>query len=227
MLKRVEFVVIIVSQYLIRTLGRVFMFFMARIEVVGKYNAESSGRPILVISNHKSYYDPLVIACSFPLFSKVYPLRFIAWDKFFQKFFSRMAFRAMGSYPACYGQGIEKSLMMPGKILEEKGSVVFFAEGSCFRDDQLHPLKPGAAILALRHPDVWILPVAVSGSYRIGRPFRRPAVRFSIGEPFQLMSVTSANTTPEELNRIFTEKIEEVYDKAFHPVREKEKVYQI
>ncbi len=196
------------TQILIRIIARVMQPFMAEIEVKSNGFDESSIKPLIFISNHKSYYDSLLIAYSFPFFSKIFPLRFITWDRFFENVFSRMLFKSMGCYPAYYGLGVEKSLEIPDKILQNKGAVVFFVEGSCFRDDVLHPVKPGAAILALKHPEAKILPFAIKNSYKIRNLFSRPKVQTAIGQPFYLKDkINMASATAESVSKIFMDEI--------------------
>ncbi|MBX4204977.1 MAG: 1-acyl-sn-glycerol-3-phosphate acyltransferase [Candidatus Doudnabacteria bacterium] len=200
------------TQILIRIISRILLPLLSKIEVRSEGFEDKDIKPLIFISNHKSYFDALVIAYSFPFFSKIFPLRFITWDRFFQGFFSRILFRSMGSYPAYYGQGIERSLQTPREILKNRGAVVFFIEGSCFRDDELHPAKPGAAILALRSPDAKILPFAIRGSYKIGRLFRRPQVQTTIGKPFYLKDKIDITTsTPEQVSELFMNEISNLY----------------
>lgn len=190
------------------------MFFMSKMEVSGQENAELSSKPLLVISNHKSFYDPLVIAVSLKVFSKVYPLRFITKDAFFKNWFSRFIFTSMGSFPAYRGEGLDKSLEIPEKILKEKSALVFFPEGKCIREDMIGEGKVGAAILALKVPETQILPMAIRDSHKIGRPFRRPKVGVSIGKPFYLKDIMNVapETSPEEATKEIMKVIRDLYE---------------
>ena len=199
------------SQLIIRTLGRVFMFFMARIRVRKLEGWQNSHKPLIVISNHKSYYDPLVIACSFPVTSKVYPLRFIAKDEFFTNLISTFIFWAMGAFPTYSGQGLDKSLAKPEHVLTNGGAVMFFPEGQCYREENLGAPKIGAAMLALRHPQAQIIPMAIHNSYKIGHAFR-PVIKTTIGQPFYLKDKIAVTSTPEQISEMFMREISNLYE---------------
>jgi 1-acyl-sn-glycerol-3-phosphate acyltransferase len=197
------------------------------LSVDGLKNVQNVSGPVLLVSNHKSYFDPLVIAAAFPIGSKVYPLRFIAKDEFFQNIISAAVFYSMGAFPTYYGQGIDKSLQEPKRILMNKGSVVFFPEGQCIRSDKLGDGKIGAALLAMKVPGVTILPMAIYGSHRIGKIFKKAEVRVNFGEPFKLKSLAKGKTA-DELTELFMKRISSAYILALPNTRVKSKlrVYQ-
>jgi 1-acyl-sn-glycerol-3-phosphate acyltransferase len=108
-------------------------------------------------------------------------------DFLFKNVFSRLLFKSFGSYPAFRGQGIQKALEIPDKLLRQGGVVVFFPEGKCIRNDELSCSRPGAGILASRFPTVPILPIAIFGTHKVLRSaFRlhRQKIVIRIGEPF-------------------------------------------
>jgi len=91
----------------------------------------------------------------------------MAWDNMFETLFYGMSFRLLGAFPTFTGQGLDKSLFIPKEILKTKGTVIFFPEGKCVRDDSLNRPKRGAGVLASQFPDMSILPIAISGSYKV------------------------------------------------------------
>jgi len=203
------------AQFILRILNKAIMpLFWAKVRIETKAQVEKINRPLLIIANHKSYYDPLLIADSLPVFSDAYPLRFIAKDQLFESPISAFVFRLMGSFPTYYGNGVEKSLETPYEILKNGGSVVFFPEGKCIREDGLGEGKPGAAILALKVPDIQILPIALRSSYKIGRLgfMKKPQVEVVIGKPFLLKDkINILDATPEFVTDIFMETLRNLY----------------
>ena len=197
---------------LIITYILMYGFFDFRIE--GKENARIKKGPLLVISNHKSFLDPPLLGICFSFFSKIYPLRFITHDNFFKNLPSWLLFKSLGSYPACAGQGMEKSLEKPIEVLKKGGTVIFFPEGKLYFDNEIHEPKLGVGILALKFPDVLILPVAIFGTNRTGPfwsiIFRRPRVRMKIGKPFRLIGKTVSND-PQLVSNLLMKEIEELY----------------
>jgi 1-acyl-sn-glycerol-3-phosphate acyltransferase len=162
----------------------------ADLKIEGTENAKHKrGGPLIIIANHKSFLDPLIVGLCFPFFSKVYPVRFIAKDTFFKNPIGWIFYKSMGAFPACKGQGLAASLKIPSRILREGGSVMFFPEGIRIREDFLGRPKIGAAELASQFPEVPILPIAISNTHKIGGHlgllYKRSRLRVNIGEPFE------------------------------------------
>jgi 1-acyl-sn-glycerol-3-phosphate acyltransferase len=199
-------------QLAIRMLNKIVMpVFWAKVRVQTKPSTNKISGPLLIIANHKSYYDPLLIAQSLPWLSEAYPLRFITKDQLFENPVSNLVFRAMGSFPTYYGAGIDKSLQTPYEILTEGGTVVFFPEGKCIRQEELGEGKVGAATLALKIPDLQILPIAIHSSYKIGF-FKKPKIEIIVGEPFWLKDkVELSQATPDSVTALFMNQIGNLY----------------
>jgi len=109
---------------------------------------------------------------------------------------------------------MEKSLEKPVEVLKKGGTVIFFPEGKRYFDDELHEPKLGAGILALKFPDVLILPVAIFGTNRIGSFWsiicRRPRVRMKIGKSFRLVDKIVSND-PQLVSNCLMKEIEGLY----------------
>ena len=145
--------------------------------------AEMKG-PYIVASNHKRRIDPFVIGLAFPLTNKIYPIRFMTADGFLKIPILAQYIRLMGGFPTYYKQGIDKSLELPLKILNEGVSVGYFPEGSMNKSDVLKEAKRGVAVLAFKSKAP-ILPVAIkySGS----------KIKVTFGAPFLLPEVVPTN----------------------------------
>ena len=160
----------------------------ADLKIDGRQNAKHiRGGPIIIIANHKSFLDPLIVGLCFPFFSKIYPLRFIAKDTFFKNPIGWIFYKSVGAFPACKGQGLAASLKIPSQILKEGGSVMFFPEGIRIREDCLGQPKIGAAELASHFPEVPIIPIAIFNTHKVGHLgllYKRSRLRVKIGEPF-------------------------------------------
>lgn len=190
-------------------------FAFAKIKIEGKENVINIKKgPLLVISNHKSYLDPLLIGTCFPFFSKLYPLRYMALDKFFETFFKRIIFKSIASFPSFYGKGLDKSLNIPLKLLERGEVVVFFPEGACVRADHLSSPKRGIGALARQFPTVPILPVAISGSYNFKKSlfsFRPAQIKIKIGKLFYFADKQLGLTSDENSSQVLMGEIEKLY----------------
>jgi 1-acyl-sn-glycerol-3-phosphate acyltransferase len=176
-------------QKLLLVAGYFIGYILADFKIEGKEIARNiKNGPLLIIANHKSYLDPLLMGTGLPFFSKLYPLRFMAKDCFFKSPIRKLIFRAIGSFPSYAGQGLDKSLKKPAKLLKHNKTVVFFPEGICIRDESLGKARRGVGVLARQFPDIPILPIAITGSQNVVPAllrFRRARVRVKIGKPFR------------------------------------------
>lgn len=188
--------------------------FWARIRVVRPLPQLTPGTGTLLLANHKSYYDPLVVANALPFWSRLRPIRFFSKDELFLKPLSRLFFTLGGAFPAYYGAGLDRSLRIPKQLLEQGKSVLIFPEGRCVRDETLGEGRVGAATLALMTPGIQIIPVAIRGAYKIRWGFLKlPEVRVAFGDAFTLETLApSEQLTPEHLTQLLMSKIQEIYD---------------
>jgi 1-acyl-sn-glycerol-3-phosphate acyltransferase len=178
--------------YFIQKVVLTFAYFLLRIfadlKIDGRENVKKISRgPLIIIANHKSFLDPLIIGLCFPFFSKVFPLRFIAKDSFFKNPIGWIFYRSLGAFPACKGQGLAESLKIPSQILRDGGSVMFFPEGIRVREDCFGRPKIGAAELASNFPEVPIIPMAIFNTHKVGHLgllYKKSRLRVKIGEPF-------------------------------------------
>lgn len=185
------------------------------LRIYGRENAKNiHNGPLLVIANHKSDLDPLLLGLCFPFFSKIYPLRFMAWDNLFRTARYGLAFRLLGAFPTYTGQGMAKSLRIPSQILKNKGTVIFFPEGQRIKNESLGEAKRGVGVLALQFPNVKILPIAIAGAHNVKNPlsiFRRPKVRIKIGKPFTLIDKKSLLNSKNSISSILMSEVEKIY----------------
>lgn len=186
-------------RHLIRVLVALLVRGLYRVRVEGELPAAG---PAIVVANHASYVDSLVLAAHC-----AYPMRFAYWSGFDRVFFVGWLFRVMGgipigprsSDPAVYDAAmaeIERSL--------RAGEVIgIFPEGKLSPDGGLGEFRPGIERIVERCP-VPVTPVGLRGLYASllsksrGRRHwawrRRVEVR--VGEP-----LAPADTSAELLRR--------------------------
>jgi 1-acyl-sn-glycerol-3-phosphate acyltransferase len=132
------------------------IFFGFRVE--GGHHEPQRGS-LLIVSNHVSDLDPLVIGAA--LRRRVH---FMAKVELFQPALLRWWISACGAFPVRRGEADRQAFRTARAILESGAALVMFPEGT--RGSHLHDLRPpepGAALLALR-TGAAILPVAVLGT---------------------------------------------------------------
>ncbi len=149
-----------------------------RLEVKGGEYLPSKG-PVICVANHASLVDPIVVGCSLKR-----PVHFLAKEELFRIPVLSWIIRRLGAMPVKRGAGDRGALRSALKVLEEKKVLGLFPEGTRYRDNTLHPLRPGAAMLALE-TGACILPVLISGTHRM-KLFSFPKIKVAIGPPFTL-----------------------------------------
>lgn len=145
-----------------------------------------AGGPVLLASNHLSYFDPIAVANLVDLAGR--RARFLAKAELFENRFLAGALRRMGQIPVDRGRGDTTALDAAAAALRRGECVAVFPEGTISGD--LNPMagKTGLARLA-RAAGVDVVPVGLWGTHRVlpangqsRKLFRTPVVVVA-GEP--------------------------------------------
>ena len=190
-----------ISQYLLLPL-------YCRIEARGIENVPLTG-PLVIASNHLNDADPGVLC------TRIHrPLAFMAKVELFRVPLLGQFLRAFGAMPVHRNKADLAALRQANEALKRGLAVCIFPEGT--RAGHAAVLRegwPGAAMIALRE-DVPVLPVAITGSQRLGIPMmflhleRRDQVTLTIGEPFHLPKPDRLNAeSAREGMRLIMERI--------------------
>ncbi len=138
-----------------------------RFRVVGRERIPASGAAVLVAS-HRSWLDPACLLGACPR-----PVSFLILDRVYAKPWARWLYRSVGAIPvAASGAGAVTGTREALRRLARGEVVGVFPEGQLFRDDGPGPLRPGAALLAVRG-SATIVPLHVQGSAAAWPPGRR------------------------------------------------------
>jgi len=145
-----------------------------RVEGLERIPAEG---PVLLASNHLSYFDPIAIANLTDLAGR--RVRFLAKAELFRSRILGAALRNMGQIPVERGTGDAGDLDAAAAALAAGRCVHVFPEGTI--SDDLDPMagKTGLARLA-RAAGVDVVPVGLWGTHRVIPPKGRKAQRFRI-----------------------------------------------
>ncbi len=199
----------IVAVYIFSLLPEFLMRFLAWIVISVVYRIRPSGLdnipvkgPAIVVCNHVSYIDPIILAGSVRR-----PMRFVMWYKIFQIPVLNFIFRNMKAIPIA-GAREDKAIMDDAfeKVDAElaAGNVVcIFPEGAITHDGEIARFRPGIEKIIRRRP-VPVVPASLGrlwgswfsrrsdgGLRKIpGRLFARVTVTF--GEPVPPSEVTAA-----------------------------------
>lgn len=161
---------------------RLALLALSRWQVVQEEPVPKSGGLILV-ANHLSMLDPLLIWASFPR-----RVVFLAKEEFFRSPLTRWAFQSAGAIPLRRGRPDRGGLRQAEQMVEKGHVVGVFPEGTRSRSGQLQRAHAGVAILALE-TGAPIVPVAISGTEGnkgLQWLLSRPTITVRIGRPFHL-----------------------------------------
>lgn len=154
-----------------RLICRIILAVLRRWEVRGAENLPAAGG-IVLVANHVSYWDPVVVGCAFNR-----QVHFMAKSELFKIPLLGPVIRALGAFPVRRDKSDRNAIRTAVRLLEEGKVVGVFPEGTRSRTGELMKPHLGAAMLASK-AGVPMLPVAVSGTrgilgkvkVRVGRP---------------------------------------------------------
>src|SRR4051794_23476539 len=161
-----------------RQVSRALLTVLARPRLVGAANVPRDGS-LLVVSNHASMIDTVVLAALFPR-----PIAYLGKRELFRWAFFAWGFRAAGVIPI-NRHGVDRRALELGlDVLKRQGSLVVFAEGTRSGSGILGPPKAGVGLLAARSRAA-VLPVAILGTEGLEdsrRWLSRPVIELRCGQ---------------------------------------------
>ena len=167
-----------------------------RLRITGKNNISSSG-PLIVVANHNSYVDPVVLALAFR--RRIY---FMAKSELFKIPLFGAFIRALGAFSVERGEPDRRALRRALEILAGGRILGIFPEGTRIRRPGLGEMEPGTAIIALKS-DAPVLPVGITGSDRVmpeGTHLPHfPHITVNVGEPISLSSEGDLSSKREQI----------------------------
>jgi acyl-[acyl-carrier-protein]-phospholipid O-acyltransferase/long-chain-fatty-acid--[acyl-carrier-protein] ligase len=168
------YVVKLLPEYLGRLVTWMVTHAIYRIRIEGQENVPSRG-PALIVANHVSHVDGLLIAACVQRF-----IRFLVWKPYYEAPLLRGYLRLAKAIPVGEGRDAVAALQTARRELAAGHVVAIFAEGAITRTGNLGPFKRGLEKV-VRGLDVPIVPVHLDGvwgslfSFEGGRFFwKRP-----------------------------------------------------
>ena len=180
----------------------------------GQENLPASGG-FVVVPNHLSHADPLVVAHY--LLDNGHVPRFLAKASLFDVFFVRRVLRGARQIPVYRESREAGDAYREAVAAVRRGEcVVVYAEGTLTRDPDLWPMagKTGAARIALE-TGCPVLPMAAWGPQDLLEPYGkvphllgRTTVQVTVGAPVDLSDLSSGSEPPDpQTLRLATERI--------------------
>ena len=150
----------LVPEFLMRFLIWLLVHTVYRLERSGLENIPDSG-PAVLVCNHVSYVDGLVIAAACPR-----PVRFVMDHQIFRVPVLSFVFRTGRAIPIAPAredaQALERAYDEIAEALEAGDVVSIFPEGRITYDGELNPFRPGIKRIVERTP-VPVVPLALRG----------------------------------------------------------------
>ncbi|OGI67426.1 hypothetical protein A3A05_02265 [Candidatus Nomurabacteria bacterium RIFCSPLOWO2_01_FULL_41_12] len=187
-----------ITQRIVWLVTFICMRIFYKFSVTGKKNLKDISTPLLVISNHKSYWDSMILGTLFPFFSNKYlPLGFMAGDKFFLNPFYNFFLTTTGVCHANKGKGLDTSLKDFRSILLNKGVVIIFPYGKMVSDDNARPVPGrGASTLVQEFNNLTILPIFLQTVGKIKFSaflFGKKKMSVIVGNPYKITDARNKN----------------------------------
>lgn len=178
-----------VREPLIYSVGRIFARPWADqwfdLKVYGVSNVPRHGG-VLIVSNHQSYLDPILIAVKLPR-----PLSFLAKSELFANRFAGALLRSLNAFPVRQGAGDVGAVKETIRRLQEGHALNVYPEGTRSPDGEILPMQPGIGLIAKR-AGVPVVPAVIEGSFQAWPPkrghkiFRAHPVRIVFKPPMDL-----------------------------------------
>lgn len=143
----------------LQTFLRVTFSLSCDYRVYGTENLPRKGG-VLLLSNHQSYLDPVLVALSLRR-----PMSYMARDSLFRNPAFAWLIRSLHAFPIQQGKGDTSAMKETIRRLHEGHMLNIFPEGSRTEDGEIGKIEKGAA-LVIRRADVPVIPVAINGAFR-------------------------------------------------------------
>lgn len=172
----------------------------------------SHDKPCIIVANHNSHLDTLVLMSLFPL-RKIHRIRPVAAADYFMKnrLIAWFSTHFIGIIPL--SRKVERSHSHPleplRQALEAGDSIILFPEGSRGEAEQMSKFKSGVAHLAKMTPTVPVIPIYLGGAGKVLPKGEALLVPFIID-----VHILEAMMIAKEDIQAFTERLEEVIKKA-------------
>jgi 1-acyl-sn-glycerol-3-phosphate acyltransferase len=181
--------------------GRVMFKLLLRWRVAGTEHMPMAGGVILV-SNHQSYLDPLILGCASPR----RPVHFMARESLFRNPVFGFLIRTIHAFPVKRGGADRQAWRAFEQMVKDGKLVSFFPEGTRSDDGKLQPANAGSGMLIHRCRGAVILPVRVRGTYKVLNKSRgfgglKPC-SVTFGQPVDLSAEMAAGDSRENYEAI-------------------------
>ena len=148
----------LVPEFLMRFLIWILIHLVYRVRIEGLENIPEEG-PVIVVSNHVSYVDPLILGGMIRR-----PVRFVMYWKIYEIPVMKFIFKTGKAIPIASRKEnpevLAEAYRRMHEVLDEGDVLGIFPEGAITRDGEIQPFKPGIEKLLNDQPTT-VIPIAV------------------------------------------------------------------
>jgi 1-acyl-sn-glycerol-3-phosphate acyltransferase len=189
-----------------RMVCRPVMTLVFNLKVYRRHHVPMKGG-VLLISNHQSYLDPVLIGVHLER-----PMSYMAKSELFENKHFAWLIRALNAFPIKQRAGDVGAIKETIKRLKEGFLLNVFVEGARTFTSELGPIEPGAA-LVIRRAGVPVVPCVIQGSFEawprtVKLPIPHP-IAVMYGPPLKVEGLKSQQIT-ELIDRTLREMIVEL-----------------
>ena len=186
---------------LLRAIVKLFFTVFFRITYTGHANIPASG-PVIVASNHVSFWDPPVIGCGMQR-----SIHFMAKEELFNFPIFSWVIRELKAFPVKRGTADRNAIRTALSLLEQGEIVGLFPEGTRSKTGLLGRAEPGLALIAAKSGAV-IVPTALIGTDKILCGWRMfPKIEVKFGKP---IIVEKGVANKESLDKLTKQMMSEI-----------------
>jgi 1-acyl-sn-glycerol-3-phosphate acyltransferase len=176
------------------------------LHVYGRRNIPERGG-VLIVSNHQSYLDPVVLAARLRR-----PLNFVGKSELFLNPVGAWFMRRLNAFPLRQGKGDVAAIKETIRRLQEGHVLNIYPEGARSPDGDIHELQKGVAFI-VRRARVPVVPAVIVGAFEAWpihrKIWRTGPVCVKIGPPLNLEGLESdeeiAGAVEGAIRRMFAE----------------------
>ncbi len=173
----------------LRILAYIVLMPIFFIRVEGKENLRAPKGGSVLIANHTSNWDPIILGFSV----KHTPVRYLSKVELGKNGIIRFFLKHLHVIPIDRGKGDLFAVKTAIRAAKEGGMVGVFPEGTRSKDGSVLEFGEGAALIALR-AEVPVVPAYIKGGYKL---FHR--VRVIAGEPIDLRKIAGEKINSKAL----------------------------
>jgi 1-acyl-sn-glycerol-3-phosphate acyltransferase len=189
-----------------RMIARPVMTLMFDLKVYGRHHVPRRGG-CLIVSNHQSYLDPVLIGVLLPR-----PMAYLSKSELFKNRYFAWLILSLHAFPIRQGKGDVGAMKELIKRLKQGYLANVFVEGTRTEDGELLPVEPGAA-LVIRRAGVPVVPCVIDGSFqawpRTDKIFHAYPISVMYGPPLKVEGL-KANQITQLIERTLHEMFDEL-----------------